>query len=590
MKHLSKLTISLGVLFSYLFYRQNIGLNALIFSMMLIFLSFRHPGSLKKKTGIICGGSALLAGLFVYLNNSTLSIIAWYISLMSLLSFKDEGNFTIPTYVFTYIINLLSLPFVFLYKRIFSPKKEISDQETNDPTDKINKIWGYVVVIIVVCIFFFVYQKSNPLFYQYTKDMNLGDIDFGFIFFSILGCLLISVYAYDTAVKILFWIENKQENTIPAPGSFNASPPKYKIQTIGLLFIMLNGMLIFINLLDVNYLYLAHALPKGITHAQFVHNGVGILIFSIILGTSIICYLFRGKLNFIDENKTIKILVYVWILQNVFMVISTVIRNGLYVVSYGLTGKRIGVYYYLAFAIIGLMLVAFKIKKQKTIYFLYAANTWVWYIVLIISSSISWENLIYKNQADRFLKTGKIDYKYVSHFTNTNLPELVALFKIGKAWNCDSELSYSEFSCDDYMRVNEKLVLFLDKYKNTQWQSQNINDTRTYQQLLALNAAHQFDSISLVNITYYNYQTDLIKLLSCLTNIRKIEVPDTAELENLYLLKNTEKVMWYGTDVNQLKYFVKMSNLKELDLPNFSNTDIQTFEAFLPNVTITRNR
>lgn len=75
------------------------------------------------------------------------------------------------------------------------------------------------------------------------------------------------------------------------------------------LFVMLNLMLLFINVLDVIYLYVSDSLPEGITHTQFVHNGVGMLILSIILGISIILYVFRNALHFDKDNRIIKALV-----------------------------------------------------------------------------------------------------------------------------------------------------------------------------------------------------------------------------------------------------------------------------------------
>ena len=58
-------------------------------------------------------------------------------------------------------------------------------------------------------------------------------------------------------------------------------------------FFILNAMLLFINLLDVNYLYLGSGMPLGMTHKQFVHKGVDTLIFSIVLGIVVMLF-FRG--------------------------------------------------------------------------------------------------------------------------------------------------------------------------------------------------------------------------------------------------------------------------------------------------------
>lgn len=588
MKHTFKLTIGLGILFSFLFYKQEIGLNAFLFTILLIiFLATRYPVFFLKKESLICGICSLLSAFFVYWNNSDISLIAWFISLAGLMSFKGEGNFTIPNYVITYWLNLFSSPIIILYKCLQSnPKTE--QNEIPDDTQKLKKTFSYITILVLVVTFFLIYQSANPLFYQFTKDIKLSDLDMGFLLFSSFGTLVVFIFAYNTTIKVFFKIESKGQVNIQQD-ALNSFYPKYKLNAVNLLFIILNVMLIFINLLDINYLYMAHALPEGITHAEFVHNGVGTLICSIILGTVIICFLFKGNLNLNEENKVIKLFVYLWIFQNIFMVISTIIRNNLYVDSYGLTGKRIGVYYYLSLAIIGLLTVAYKIRRQKTTYFLYATNSWIWYIVLVISSAVNWENFIYTFNFHRYNRTGKIDLEYASDFTSTNLPELITQLEIGKNWNCSNTYMYASSGCDASNLVYQRFMEFLYRYKNTKWQSSNLKDKKMYKELLILDERNQFDSLTLTNINIYNLGHDPLKILSSLKNIHSIEIPADIPLSSLYLLKNIERIKWYGTNINRLKYFKKLQKLKVLEVPVCSEKSIEIIKSILPNVTVVKN-
>jgi hypothetical protein len=114
-----------------------------------------------------------------------------------------------------------------------------------------------------------------------------------------------------------------------------------------LLLAMLNILLATVNGLDIYYLGILHTTPAGITFSQYLHNGTDSLIASIILAVSVILFYFRGYLNFYEGNKWLKALTYLWIAQNIMLVISTAYRNTVYIGDYGLTHKRIGVYVYL---------------------------------------------------------------------------------------------------------------------------------------------------------------------------------------------------------------------------------------------------
>jgi hypothetical protein len=334
-------------------------------------------------------------------------------------------------------------------------------------------------------------------------------------------------------------------------------------------------------------------MPKGITQAQFVHNGVGTLIFSIVLGASIICYLFKGELNFIQKNKTIKLLVYAWIAQNIFMVISTLLRNNLYVQNCGLTGKRIGVYYYLFFTIIGLLFTAYKIHKQKTVYFLYATNTWIWYTILVLSSSVNWENIIFNNQLKRYNTKKVLDFEYATRFTETNLPELISLFNVGKTDTVDlknpNNIYAKCISCIEYKTQTEaKLISFLYKYYDVKWQSKNKNDDEMYNRIIKLDSQHQLDSLTMS--AYLGYPNEInypVKAISSLINLKTLNIVGSKlDYNHLHLLKNIEKISWMDIDFDKLHYFKTMPKLKEIELINVTEPEENYFKTKFPNIYI----
>ena len=65
---------------------------------------------------------------------------------------------------------------------------------------------------------------------------------------------------------------------------------------------MVNVLLLVVNIIDINWLWIDFN-PKSIDNlSQLVHEGTYVLIFSILLSMAIIEYFFRGNINFYKKN------------------------------------------------------------------------------------------------------------------------------------------------------------------------------------------------------------------------------------------------------------------------------------------------
>src|SRR5690606_9210762 len=65
------------------------------------------------------------------------------------------------------------------------------------------------------------------------------------------------------------------------------------------LFVLLNLLILSVNITDLVFLWGGAELPEGVSYSQMVHQGVGSLIFSIILAVSVILFVFNGKAKFL---------------------------------------------------------------------------------------------------------------------------------------------------------------------------------------------------------------------------------------------------------------------------------------------------
>ena len=128
--------------------------------------------------------------------------------------------------------------------------------------------------------------------------------------------------------------------------------------------------------------------------AAYVHEGAGLLIFSIILAMLLLLLFFRGNLNFYKKNKWLRYGAYLWIFQNLFLVFSVCMRDYYYISHYGLAYKRIGLLFFLAMVLAGLLTVFLKIYYTKTTYYLLRINAWVAILLLVFASTVHWDETI----------------------------------------------------------------------------------------------------------------------------------------------------------------------------------------------------
>lgn len=465
MKNRKIIFITTSLLFSILFYNQSAGLNYLLFSVLIVTTSvILKPKLLKHLNWCLIAIGTLFSGFFVmYLGNS-FAIILNIISLLliSSLFFKSEAS--LPMSILHSTISHICSP-IFMF--FTTQKTNQIHEKRHMKKDRICKkiILGFIIIIISI-LFLQFYREMNPVFNDLTKNM-FDFISWGIIFFFIFSLLLLFPFFYNQRILNQLFIKDRRAGkTLISENLQQYDKTKVGIllgfkneQITGIILLsLLNLMLFFVNTLDFNVLFLQGVLPKGVTFSEYVHDGITILIFSIIFSISIILFLFRGHNNFGNSSIPLKILTYLWIIQNIIVVLFTMYKNGMYVTIYGLTFKRIGVFYYLLLSIIGLLVTTFKIYLKKQNWYLFKTNAIIFYSILCISSSINWEVFVTRYN----LETGKTKgLEYLYTLGDSNIPTLHSMHIFPRDSN--NNIGY------DYYKINTFLSTYANDYST--WQS-----------------------------------------------------------------------------------------------------------------------
>ena len=411
---MKKLILFIGAIaFSTLFYSQRIGLNLLLFSLLTtIILFINNKDDFKNNKTILFASIYIITGINIFFHDSTLSIIANVVAFFTLIGHLSE----VKSSIYVSWLNGLYTTIAGVFHRTYALTQDAKTKEVKKEIDYIHLAKITLIPLVIVFIFIGLYQNGNPVFSNLISKIDLSFINIQWLLVAGLGYYLFSNIHSPIEVEPATELDLKTDNNLLRTEGFSIPVLKNENQ-LGIILIGLLNVLIFLYLVtDVAFLMSPQDLRASIYSAQ-VHSGINALIASIVIAIIILLYVFRGNLNFYSENKILKRLSFLWIILNVVLVLSIVLKNGQYIYYFGLTYKRIGVMVYLVLASIGLFTTLLKINNIKNIWYLLRMNTQSAFVILILSSTVNWDNLITNYN---FNYAQSMDFKYLLELSNNN--------------------------------------------------------------------------------------------------------------------------------------------------------------------------
>ena len=503
MKRNDTFIILATIAYSILFYCQSAGANYFIFNVILILLLIIRDSSLIRSRSFLAAATgAFVSSLFILWYGTPLPFIADIFSLILLagISFDRDSSFIIACFhaIYSFIgVGIFMLMDIF---RVLTSRT--ADQGS---TNLLNKAVLAIIPIVIFLVFFAIYRMSNPIFDQLASRISFDFISIGWCFFTLGGFFFMYGFFKQRAISLIQKTDHDtpdelmpislDQHTQSIFGTIISLPNL--IYTGVLLLILLNLLLATVNCLDIYYIGILHTTPTGITFSQYLHNGTDALIGSIILAVSVILFYFRGYLNFHENNNWLKTLSYIWIVQNIVLVISTAYRNSIYISDYGFTNRRIGVFVYLFLCIVGLVTTFIKINRLKNNWFLFRKNAWIAYSLMIIACPFDWDSNITSFNISRFQadKKMEIDQRYLADLSHTNLSQLFRYYIVEDktlraqvdSTHIESREIISRSMSDSYGRtydqevknmIWQKYSAFKKSYADHSWQSYCISKSR----------------------------------------------------------------------------------------------------------------
>lgn len=463
------------IMYCFLFYKQTIGINILLFNLLLIIsLLVADRSLLKSKKWLIVACCSLISAAGSLLYGSFLSAFANVISLLLLANISLEKEASLFFSLIQSITSYIVTPVLRLFKstEVFDRKTE-EENNTKESFFSLGNILKIVIPAALLLFFFQIYKNSNPVFYAFIDRLHLN-ISWDFIQFTIFGLFLMYGFFKQSKINVLAQKDQSFGNNIkgfsPSEASvFTSGKKEYDAAQIT--FISLNLLLLVVNSLDIQFIFNSQN-HSAYTYSRYVHQGINSSVFSVLIAILVTLYFFRGNLNFAAGNKRIKRLAATWIILNIILLFICFEKNTAYIRECGLTHKRIGVYFYIFIIFIGLLTTLFKIYKIKSNMYLVRINTWFLFLTLTFSCLFNWNRIILEYNIRN--KPEISHYYYLYNLPETSLPFLLK----------NQYLLFDSASQTDYEKLlKRKEKKFLKRFHAKQWQSWNFEEERIFREL-----------------------------------------------------------------------------------------------------------
>lgn len=484
--------------FVWLFYHQLLGINLILFEVfVLAFIVLVQKERFKSLQSKIVLAGTLLSGIFTVIH---FSILAYFVNISSFLLLAG----VMAASHLNSIPHFIAQGFSNFFQSIGAFFELLGNGSTGNRFLRIlfNVVKIGLVPIIILFLFVLMYKASNPVFEKYVMSVNdwlvehLGkffeNISWS-LFFMILWGLLVSI-VYLVRVPnpwiIREWEKLKltHQRKHRQPGlinyKFTALKQEYKAGIF--LFAMLNALLLFVNIIDVNLVWISFEW-NGEYLKQFVHQGTYLLIFSILISIALVLYFFRGNLSFYKKNRFLRILSITWIIQNTVLVLSVAMRNLHYIHYFSLAYKRIGVFFFLILTIYGLYLVSKKVLKNKTIYFVINRSMLAGFSLFAISTFFNWDSIIARYNFAHY-KESFVHLNFISSLSDKTLPlldkSLDELMAIKAVQDEKFPFEHKYMGPEEYKEeIERRKIEFKTKWENKNFRSWNLAEQKAYKEL-----------------------------------------------------------------------------------------------------------
>lgn len=427
------LVVASAIVFTLLFYKQALGLNLLIYEILILsWLVVDRAVNLKNKLHLLGFSAVVLTAIFTVLHHSNLSFFVNFLSFFLLV-----GSIAAPEIRSLAYVSLNSVSTFVIAQGLFPKEISLKNKRNSRFTFRFRRIRIFLIPLIIILVFISIYSASNPKFGAYFSWFfdQLGQFIITLLNYLEINAMLVLIFGI--MLGSFFFLRRKNQTAIERDNAHTDQLFRIKVRKNSVfrllslvneyraavfLFLSLNALLLFLNIMDISYVWFNFKW-EGQYLKDFVHQGTYLLLVSILVSMILVLYFFRKNLNFYHKNALLKRLSYIWIFQNAILVVSVGIRNWYYIQYYALAYKRIAIVFFLLLCLFALFTVFLKISKVRSAYFMVRTNANALLIVLVISSAFNWDRIIAQYNFSKS-NSSFVHLNYLATLADSALPYL----------------------------------------------------------------------------------------------------------------------------------------------------------------------
>lgn len=345
--------IGLAGFADWLFYDEHIGISAVIFAVSLAVVSLASNFDTADRGRLFASSIILTLGFLPAIENlDVLSLAFALLALGVAAAMATNRGFD----------RLVDRARAIRELYLFAPFRLARDAFAALDLPTISTgIAVWIVPVLMSCVFLLLFASANPLIESWLSAVSLAELTAHLsaprILFWLLALFLIWPFIH------LRWHRTRASASMPA--LVVGTTEFLSTATVLRSLILFNLLFSVQTVLDVVYLWGNTALPASITYASYAHRGAYPLILTALLAAGFVLVAMRPG-GPAEQSRVIRPLVYLWVAQNVMLVISSILRLDLYVQTYLLTYWRIAALIWMLLVATGLVLIVARIALQRS--------------------------------------------------------------------------------------------------------------------------------------------------------------------------------------------------------------------------------
>ncbi len=521
---LTLVSVSLGLLFDYLFYDNYLGVSfpffLLLITLILVFYSLKPSLKGKKFHWFLIIAAITLSCTFVLYTNPyllSLNLVLTYVFLVlgtQLMGFRFHYSLRnhrlisdISIFIKDTIIHMFTPFRLSFYKSIIS-------KSPNNKRITIKLLTGLALSLPVLLIIIPLLSSADLAFLKIVDQIALwiSEIDLGD--FGLHGIIILSVSLIIFSYTYTLSKSDANESQADANNTPKSTRLSFDPITISTLLLVLNVVYMVFAVTQFTYLFggESNTLVSGYTYSEYARKGffelVAVSIINLGLTLLIISFLKRESRSLLRLTQGLLMLLVV---STIVILYSAHIRLSLYEETYGYTYMRIlpHTFMILIFALLGIS--GFKVfRKSVPIIKLYTIASIVWYIFF---NFMNIDRIIVDNNVERYLRTGKIDISYLRNLSYEAIPSLIKLKK-----HCDQLIQKEENKISSAYLIPLETVKYLEasSSKIPHWIRIEISRRLDYYFRRQLEDLNIQDDWPAFNFSKYRARRELLKYMPSL--------------------------------------------------------------------------